>query len=95
MPSFHPRTERLMALVGPHIRAWRVAQDLTATEVADRAGISRPTLRAIESDPTNVSFGNVLAVLAVLGVEADVFQAIDPMESPRGQALVLAKAVGA
>ena len=61
MPSFHPRTERLMALVGPHIRAWRVAQDLTATEVADRADISRPTLRAIESDPTNVSFGNVLA----------------------------------
>ena len=52
-------------------------------------------LHGLDQVPDLAEFGNVLAVLAVLGVEADVFQAIDPMESPRGKALVLAKAVGA
>ena len=75
--SFHPRTRRLLDRVGPSIRLWRRAQGLTAEQVADRAGISRPTLRMIETHPERVTFGNVLAVLAVLGVDDAVVAAID------------------
>ncbi len=87
--SFHPRTRRLLDRVGPSIRLWRRAQGLTAEQVADRAGISRPTLRMIETHPERVTFGNVLAVLAVLGVDDAVVAAIDPMESDRGRTIVV------
>ena len=70
---------------------WRRAQGLTAEQVADRAGISRPTLRTIETHPERASFGNVMAVLAVLGVDEAITTAIDPLESERGRALVLAR----
>ncbi len=87
--SIHPRSARLMTSIGPSIRSWRVALGLSATQVADRAGISRPTLRIIETEPQRASFGNVMAVLAVLGLDGAVAEAIDPMESTRGRALIL------
>ncbi|WP_218938084.1 helix-turn-helix domain-containing protein [Actinomyces culturomici] len=87
--SIHPRSARLMTSIGPSIRSWRVALGLSATQVADRAGISRPTLRIIETEPQRASFGNVMAVLTVLGLDGAVAEAIDPMESARGRALIL------
>ena len=53
-----------------------------------------PTLRAVETDPGTVSFRNVLAVLAVLGVDEAVATAINPAMSERGQALLTAAARG-
>ena len=88
--SFHPAVRRRLDTIGPSIRTWRRARGLSATEVAERAGVSRPTLRQIERAPSGVSFGNVFAVLSVLGVDASVARAIDPMESEVGRALVLA-----
>lgn len=92
--SFHPATSRRLATIGPSLRTWRKAQGLTASSVADRAGVSRPTLRAIETNPSSVSFGNVFAVLSVLGLDADLARTLDPMESSRGQELVRAQAQG-
>lgn len=85
----HPAVERRLATIGPSIRAWRLARGLTATAVADRAGISRPTLRQIEKDPSGVAFANVFAVLSVLGVDEKVARAVDPMEDLVGRALAL------
>ncbi|WP_371174584.1 helix-turn-helix domain-containing protein [Buchananella felis] len=87
-PNFHPRTERLLATVGPNLRVWRKAQGLTATQVADRAGISRPTLRVIETEPERASFGNLLAVASVLGLDDALVASLDPVESARGKALL-------
>lgn len=86
--SFHPAVRRRLDTIGPSIRLWRRARGLSASEVADRAGISRPTLRQIEIDPTGVSFGNVFAVLSVLGVDAELARAVDPMESATGRTLI-------
>lgn len=91
---FHPKTERLLDQMGTNVETWRVIQGLTASEVADRAGITRNTLRTIESDPARASFGNVLAVLAVLGIDEALAAAIDPAQSFRGQSLLTAKARG-
>lgn len=86
--SSHAPSARAHRPVDPHLAA---AQGLTAEQVADRAGISRPTLRTIETHPERASFGNVMAVLAVLGVDEAITTAIDPLESKRGRALVLAR----
>ena len=86
--SSHAPSARAHRPVDPHLAA---AQGLTAEQVADRAGISRPTLRTIETHPERASFGNVMAVLAVLGVDETITTAIDPLESERGRALVLAR----
>lgn len=90
--TLHPRTATLMAKMGADIRTWRVAQRLTATRVADRAGVTRTTLRDIETDPGTVRFENVLAVLAVLGLDEAVAAAIDPTQSVRGQVILTAAA---
>lgn len=88
----HPKSARMLTKIGTDIQTWRLAQGLTATSVADRAGITRATLRAIETDPTSVAFGNVLAVLAILGVDDAVAAAIDPSRSERGQVILTAAA---
>jgi len=46
-------------------------------------------LRQIETDPSGVSFGNVFAVMSVLGVDHKVAQAVDPLEDLVGRTLVL------
>ncbi|WP_244960156.1 helix-turn-helix domain-containing protein [Actinomyces faecalis] len=78
-----------MKTIGPSIRSWRLARGLSATDVADRSGISRTTLRQIETNPSGVSFGNVFAVLSVLGIDHKVAQAVDPLEDLVGRTLVL------
>ena len=88
----HPKTARMLGRMGEDIKTWRLAQGLSAMSVADRAGITRTTLRTIETDPTRASFGNVLAVLAVLGVDDAVGAALDPTQCERGQALLTAAA---
>lgn len=86
----HPKTRDLMAKMGTDIRTWRRAQGLTAAGVADRAGISRMTLHNLETNPGSVQFENLLAVLAVLGLDEAVGAAIDPTQSVRGQTLLAA-----
>lgn len=90
--QLHPKTGRMIRRIGDNMRTWRVAQRLTATEVADRAGITRATLRTIESNPGSVSFHNIFAVLTVLGVDETVAAAFDPVNSERGQAVLTAAA---
>ena len=72
--KLHPRTEKLLRRVGEDIRTWRVSQRLTATAVADRAGITRVTLRQIEKDPAAVT----KMVLKLSGELAEHLEKIQP-----------------
>ncbi len=92
MRRLHPRTVDLLGAMGRDIQTWRKLQRLTATTVADRAGISRTTLRSIETNPGGATFENVIAVLAVLGLDEEVATSVDPTRSIRGQALLTAAA---
>jgi transcriptional regulator with XRE-family HTH domain len=69
-----PRVERLLAELGENIRLARVRRGLSAVLVADRAGMSRPTLRAIERGDAGVTLGAVANVLHSLGLEQDLGQ---------------------
>lgn len=69
-----PRLQQLLTQTGEHIRLARLRRKLSAARVAERAGISRNTLRAIEQGSPTVSMGAYLQVLFVLGLEQSLSQ---------------------
>lgn len=78
--------ERDAHRLGEHLTAWRKLLGYTAAQVAERAGISRPTLTKIEHGNPGVGLGSFLAVARVLGVTDRVLVALDPYESDLGRA---------
>lgn len=79
------RIDRELTEFGQHVRGWRMVLGLTAQQVAERAGITRDTLRKIEAGDPGVGFGNVAQVLRALGVLDQVVNAIDPLGSDIGR----------
>lgn len=79
------RIDRQIADFGEHVRGWRMILGLTAQQVAERADITRDTLRKIESGNPNVSFSSVAQVLRALGVLDQAVGAIDPLNSDIGK----------
>lgn len=63
------------------MHGWRIVLELTAQQVAERAGITRDTLRRIEKGDSSVGFGNVAQVLRAPGVLEKAVEAIDPLNS--------------
>lgn len=78
------RRQQDMVRFGDSIRRWRKLHRLTAEMVAERAGITRDTLRAIENGGGGVRLENVVSVLRVLGVMHTVLDAVEPMNSEIG-----------
>jgi transcriptional regulator with XRE-family HTH domain len=72
-------------LLGTHVSNWRKLNRLTAAQVAERAGISRDTLRAIEQGKGTVSTENLLRVLRVIGIMDAVVKSADPYETDVGR----------
>lgn len=69
-----PRVSRLLAELGQNIRLARMRRELSAALVAERAGISRPTLRSIERGDAGVTLGSIANVLQTLGLAGDLGQ---------------------
>jgi transcriptional regulator with XRE-family HTH domain len=61
-----------MTEVGENLRLARLRRNLSVAQVAERAGISVPTLRGVERGETSVSFGAYASVLFCLGLEKDL-----------------------
>ncbi len=68
----HPAIQRLLADLGENIRLARLRRGLKAQMVAERAGMSRTTLRAVERGEAGVTLGAYANVLHVLGLHADL-----------------------
>lgn len=81
-----PRTRRAAADLGEHVLTWRKLLGLTADQVCQRAGISRPTLRKIEHGDPTVTLESFLNVLRALGRAESVVDALDPFETDLGRA---------
>lgn len=71
MPQLLPAHRRLMTALGENLRLARLRRQLSATQVAERAGISRGTLLSVESGEPSVAMGNYFQVMRVLGLERD------------------------
>ena len=62
-----PQTQKLLGEMGEQIRLARLRRHLTAELVAERAGVSRATVSAIEKGSPSVAVGAYAAVLHALG----------------------------
>jgi transcriptional regulator with XRE-family HTH domain len=67
-----PSQQRLMGALGENIKLARLRRDLSAEQVAERAGIARSTLIKVEKGDEGVAVGTLLKVLFVLGLEQDL-----------------------
>lgn len=80
-----PRRRKQLAEFGENIRRWRSLNGLSAAELADRAAVSRQTLRLIESG-TGGRIDSLFAVLGALGIADAAVAGIDPFRSEAGRA---------
>jgi hypothetical protein len=67
-----PGVTRILAELGENIRLARRRRKLPASLVAERAGMTRPTLRAIERGDFGVTLGSYANVLHCLGLDKDL-----------------------
>jgi len=87
MPLDHPPAVlRAAREVGLDFTGWRKILGLTAAQVADRADITRDTLRKVEHGDPSVSFSVVLRVARALGVLDTLTRALDPLDTDLGRA---------
>lgn len=67
-----PSQQRILDTLGENLKLARLRRDLSAEQIAERAGIGRSTLVKIEKGDQGVSIGTYLKVLFVLGLDADL-----------------------
>jgi transcriptional regulator with XRE-family HTH domain len=77
--------DRSLRILGEHVSNWRKLNRLTAAQVAQRANISRETLRAIEQGKGTASTENLLRVLRIIGILDSVVAAADPYQTDVGR----------
>lgn len=67
--TISPRLEDILKAVGENIKLARLRRKITTTMLAERADISRVTLRKVENGESGVSMGVYANVLFCLGLE--------------------------
>jgi len=69
-----PRQQKTLDKLGEQIKFARLRRDLSAEQIAERAGIGRSTLVKVEKGDQGVAIGTYLKVLFVLGLDADLLK---------------------
>jgi transcriptional regulator with XRE-family HTH domain len=79
---------QLLLQLGDRLKRLRLAQGLSAVEMARHVGLSRTTLAAVESGDPGPSIGTYLRVMSVLGVSGELaLLASDTLQAaPQGSA---------
>ncbi|GHT95034.1 hypothetical protein FACS1894116_09910 [Betaproteobacteria bacterium] len=81
-----PVTERISQL-GKRIRIARIRRGWTVADLADKAGINRNTLTALELGKSGTAISVCLTVLWVLGLDKTLDAVADPDTDLHGKAL--------
>ena len=66
--SYSRVTKKALSILGKLLKLGRMERGLTAAELAERAGITRKTLRRIEYGEPGPEIGTVFEVAALVGV---------------------------
>mgnify|MGYP002399214489 CR=1 FL=1 len=69
-----PTVDQVLKICGEQIALARKRRRISSTMMAERAGMSRNTLRAIERGESSVTLGAYASVLFCLGLENDLKQ---------------------
>ncbi len=79
--TLSPTLNDIMLSIGENIKLARLRRKITTAMLAERAGISRPTLTKVENGESTVSMGVYASVLFCLGLEKDLLHlaADDPL----------------
>jgi transcriptional regulator with XRE-family HTH domain len=80
-----PAIRRAEREIAQHVVTWRKLRGLTQSQLAERAGVSRDTVRRVESAENGVTVQSLLRVLRSLGVLENVERALDPLSSEIGR----------
>lgn len=75
------RQERLLREFGANIQRWRKINRMSASALAERAFITRQTLRNIESGTGTPRLDSLFAVLTIIGIADAVVSAADPFKN--------------
>ena len=67
-----PKRERLLRALGEQVKLARLRRDLSAEQLAERAGIARTTLLRLEHGDGGVALSTLVKTLFVLGLEQDI-----------------------
>ena len=67
-----PTLQEILIGVGENIRLARLRRKISTTMLAERAGMTRTTLRSIERGDSGVTLGAYASVLFCLGLESDL-----------------------
>ncbi len=67
-----PALEDTLKTLGENIRLARLRRKISTTMLAERAGMTRTTLRAVERGDSGVTLGAYASVLFCLGLEEDL-----------------------
>lgn len=73
--------------LGRNISLARVRRQITEDDLAERAGISRVTMRRVEKGELGTGIGAYTAVLWVLGFQGDLEEVLSPERDLEGQRL--------
>jgi transcriptional regulator with XRE-family HTH domain len=71
-PPTHPRARRQLAALGARLRAARLRRKMSQPMLAERVGVSVPTIGKLEDGNPSTSLATVLRVLSALGMDADI-----------------------
>jgi transcriptional regulator with XRE-family HTH domain len=81
------RRQKQLREFGENIRRWRSLNGLSAAELADRAAVSRETLKLIETGQGG-RIDSLFAILGALGIADAAVAGIDPYENETARARI-------
>jgi transcriptional regulator with XRE-family HTH domain len=67
-----PKQYVILSILGENMKLARLRRKLSINQVAERTGISKPTIVSIEKGLPSVSLGAYFQLLAVYGLEKDI-----------------------
>lgn len=73
--------------IGQRIRLARLRRGWTAADLAEKAGVNRNTISALENGRPGTALGVVLSALWALGLEKSLDGVADPDQDSHGKAL--------
>ena len=89
--ALSPRLDKALKTLGANIKRARVRRGITQEEFALRTGMSRPTLRRLETGSATVSLAMLAQALELLGMEGQLMELAAPDADTLGRALEEAK----